>query len=266
MDWESCRGSVFWLLMVRPAVALRHVRRPAQARLTRVNDLTGHDFEGVRWIFFDWGGTLKDEFAIYRNISTVCVSYLGSAGVEADEEALYDRLIELERIDARIQLSLALTEFGVPEHHVTGAMVSAEAELRAQPSYEGVDEMLSALQGSFTMGVISNHRKGLDQVLCREGLSSFFDVVVGSGDVGLAKPDPAIFRHALRLADCDPGMALMVGDHPLEDISGARSAGMRTVRVRQGVYAGDEPGSAGERADAEISDIRLLPSLLGVGE
>jgi putative hydrolase of the HAD superfamily len=65
------------------------------------------------------------------------------------------------------------------------------------------EEMMSLVRGlkarGYKLGIISNTIPGLEERL-REGLPEFidlFDIRVGSGDVGIAKPDEGIFRHAL---------------------------------------------------------------------
>ena len=64
-------------------------------------------------------------------------------------------------------------------------------------------DMLALVRGlkarGYLLGIISNTIPGLEERL-REGLPEFielFDVRVGSGDIGIAKPDEGIFRHAL---------------------------------------------------------------------
>jgi FMN phosphatase YigB (HAD superfamily) len=49
--------------------------------------------------------------------------------------------------------------------------------------------------------------------------------------VGVAKPDPAIFRLALEAMGVDPQHALHIGDTPAADVEGARAAGMHAVLV-----------------------------------
>jgi len=58
------------------------------------------------------------------------------------------------------------------------------------------------------------------------GLEAYFDHTLISDAVGMAKPDPRIFRHALDLAGCAPHEAAMVGDNPINDIAGAQAAGI----------------------------------------
>jgi putative hydrolase of the HAD superfamily len=52
------------------------------------------------------------------------------------------------------------------------------------------------------------------------------DAFTHSFEVGVEKPDPAIFRHAADAIGTRPAETLMVGDHPVAD-AGALKAGLR---------------------------------------
>jgi len=58
------------------------------------------------------------------------------------------------------------------------------------------------------------------------GLEEHFDHTLISDAVGMAKPDPRIFHHALELAGCVAGEAAMVGDNPVNDVAGAQAVGI----------------------------------------
>jgi REG-2-like HAD superfamily hydrolase len=47
-----------------------------------------------------------------------------------------------------------------------------------------------------------------------------------SGELGVEKPDPALFLEGCRLLGCSPAEALHVGDSEREDLLGARAAGI----------------------------------------
>lgn len=57
-------------------------------------------------------------------------------------------------------------------------------------------------------------------------MADLFDDVVVSADVGLAKPDPAIFRLAADRLGVTSEACLMIDDQP-QHIEGARAAGLR---------------------------------------
>jgi HAD superfamily hydrolase (TIGR01509 family) len=80
------------------------------------------------------------------------------------------------------------------------------------------------------VAVISNTEDGRARdSLEAAGLAGRFDVIVDSHLVGLSKPEPAIFRHALELLDVEPDEAVFVGDSYAHDALAARAAGMRAV-------------------------------------
>lgn len=63
----------------------------------------------------------------------------------------------------------------------------------------------------------------------RLGLAGYMDVLIVSEEVGVAKPDPAIFAIALERLGVQPSEALFVGDSPEFDLRGAAAAGVPFV-------------------------------------
>lgn len=100
------------------------------------------------------------------------------------------------------------------------------------------------------MGVVSNWDCALPGHLQRLGVADRFEVIAASAAVGAAKPDPAIFLHALGVMGARPADALHVGDRPAEDYLGARAAGLRALLLdRSGVAGGrDSIGTLGDVA------------------
>lgn len=80
------------------------------------------------------------------------------------------------------------------------------------------------------LGVISNTEDGrVRESLEAAGLGGRFDVIVDSHLVGVRKPDPAIFRHALAQLEVEPHEAVFVGDSYAHDALAAQAAGLRAV-------------------------------------
>ena len=71
-------------------------------------------------------------------------------------------------------------------------------EIKDQVDYELV-EFIRSLKSAYKMGIISNAWPKVDELLERWEISDAFDIVVGSGDVGVMKPDPRIYRLALEI-------------------------------------------------------------------
>ena len=105
-----------------------------------------------------------------------------------------------------------------------------EAYLAARQPVNGALEVLAALKPLVRIGIVSNNlleeQEGKIR-LC--GFGPYVDALVVSEAVGLSKPDPAIFAHALERLACVPEDAVMIGDSWPADIEGARAAGIRPI-------------------------------------
>jgi len=82
-----------------------------------------------------------------------------------------------------------------------------------------------------TLVVVSNWDCSLPGWLSGAGVLDLVDAVVSSAEVGAAKPDPAPFLRGLELAGAEPADAIHIGDSPVNDLEGARAAGVRGVLV-----------------------------------
>ncbi|NEP15646.1 MAG: HAD family hydrolase [Leptolyngbya sp. SIO4C1] len=83
------------------------------------------------------------------------------------------------------------------------------------------------------LGVISNFDSRLYSVLEALGLSSYFQSVTISAEVGAAKPDRAMFATALQKHSASAGQAWHVGDSYREDFQAAQTAGLFGIWLRR---------------------------------
>lgn len=121
----------------------------------------------------------------------------------------------------------------------------------------GARETLDALRPTYALGVISNSLGRNTRLDLRvAGLYDYFTHIYMSSEVGKRKPHAAIFAAALAGLGMDAAQVVMVGDHPREDVAGARGAGMAAIHFAQ---AG-KPVSP--EATAVIHDLRELAPLL----
>lgn len=88
------------------------------------------------------------------------------------------------------------------------------------------------LTGVITNGpsVLQNHK------MDTSGLRPYCDIVVVSGDEGVHKPDPRLFEITAERLGVKPQECVYVGDHPVNDIQGALSAGMGAIRMNFGWF------------------------------
>jgi putative hydrolase of the HAD superfamily len=100
------------------------------------------------------------------------------------------------------------------------------------------------------LGVVSN-TEGLftNYDIDRLGIRKFFDVIVLSSEVGVAKPDPEILNKSLRWLATRPDRAVFVGDTPETDLMAARALGMPCI-----IITGENRQPAG--ADQSVRFVR----------
>jgi putative hydrolase of the HAD superfamily len=112
------------------------------------------------------------------------------------------------------------------------ALFAAFSDPAGYRLFDDVRPALEALAGrGITLGVVSNFEPWLEDVLALEGVDHLFAAVAISGKLGVAKPDPEIFRVALAEAGADPAATLHVGDQPVNDVAAARAVGITPVLI-----------------------------------
>ncbi|MEZ9232871.1 pyrimidine 5'-nucleotidase [Vibrio amylolyticus] len=94
----------------------------------------------------------------------------------------------------------------------------------------GAKELMDSLSGKAKLGIITNGFTELQAIrLDRTGMTEYFEQVVISEEVGIAKPDQGIFAHALeRMNQPCKSKVLMVGDNLHSDILGGLNFGIET--------------------------------------
>jgi putative hydrolase of the HAD superfamily len=126
------------------------------------------------------------------------------------------------------------------------------AHLWRWPIPSSVSGLRALHEAGIPIGVVSNASGQIEAVLARSGVCQVGDgpgapvlVVVDSHHVGVAKPDPAIFQHALpHFEGIDRHRIAYVGDSVTMDIGGARAAGLHPILLDP---HDDHPGADFER-------------------
>jgi len=150
-----------------------------------------------------------------------------------DEAVDWEALKDLRRRCAAVvqeQLGTSL-----PLDDVLDALLGA---IRFRPYPEVPDVLARLREGGARLAVVSNWDVSLHDVLERTALRPLVDAVAISAELGVAKPDPAIFNAALQRLGAAADGALHVGDSLEHDVAGARAAGIDAVLVtRNGAQA-----------------------------
>jgi putative hydrolase of the HAD superfamily len=131
-----------------------------------------------------------------------------------------------------------MTAAGIPEeefreHADRFAAIHREATLWrvVRPgTFEALEQFKS--QG-YKLAVVSNAEGQVEGDAKRFGLAKYFDVIIDSHIVGVAKPDPRIFQIALERLGVGPDEVKFTGDIYSVDVVGARAAGIEARLVDQ---------------------------------
>ena len=138
------------------------------------------------------------------------------------------------------------------------ALFAAFSDPAGYRLFDDVRPALDELAGrGMTLGLVSNFEPWLDEVLALQGIADRFAAVAISGTLGVAKPDPRIFKAALDEAGADPAATVHVGDQPVNDVAGALAAGITPVLIDR---FGRHPGAGGAH---RVEDLAGLLELVG---
>ena len=145
--------------------------------------------------------------------------------------------------------------------------------IKAEP-FEQVEHQIVMLidylrSRNVRLGVVSNCFAEDVAGWARCSLASRFDCAVFSFDVGLAKPDPAIYIEATRRLQVDASQTWFIGDGGSDELTGAMQAGLRAVRalwfLRRWPHFREEP-SFGLSVNTIQEVVTLLEQVMGPHE
>lgn len=231
--------------------------------------INGSDFSGCKAILFDFGGTLDSDgehwldrfYELYEKVGiSVPRERIKQVFYQADARCCDDPQVNgmglrpLMRHHVRLQFAeLDLNDRAKEERMVDEFCTKTEACL------ERNQRLLARLHGLYRMAVVSNFYGNVATLCDEAGLSQYLTAVLDSTQLGLAKPDPEIFRAALRKLDAEAEKCVFVGDSYERDMLPARRLGMKTIWIK-----GPNPRlpAEPEPVDHTISSLAELGALL----
>ncbi len=235
------------------------------------------EHRAIKAIFFDLDDTLLDDtISSERSAALVAAELAGDRGI-APHDLAVAYMEEAMGFWERLEPGAAKPPSGAIRPTLWNAALAryeiedAPLAKRLADRYDAVRvervelfpetlPVLHALHGRYKMAIITNgFAETHEAKIARLELSRFFDTVVLAGEMQLAKPDPAVFKHAMAQLSVSATESVMVGDRFDRDVQGAHAAGMRAIWVnsrREVMPAGARP------PEAEIASIADLPAAL----
>ena len=237
--------------------------------------------QAIETLLFDFGGTLdadgvawKERFhALYRAEGLEMTAEAFAQAFYAADDRLVGTLAPtaslaetVHSLAASLEAQLAERRAGPPaEAHgaARGERVAGRFLSEALAIVARNRETLEALGERRRLGVVSNFYGNLEAACESSGLAPLFSVMTDSYCVGAEKPDPAIFRAALKTLGAAPERTLFVGDSLRRDGEGARRAGLSFI------WIGPKEAHAEVRSAAAppvLATLTALPELLDILE
>ncbi|AKG35092.1 HAD family hydrolase [Paenibacillus durus] len=196
--------------------------------------------ETVQALLFDLDNTLMDRDYTFRSFSTQFVAhFLGHLGPDRQLEIVEDIIIrDADGYRDKDGFFRELSEVLPWREAVSAEDIRAFYDLnysRHGALMKHAVESLGYLQErGYAMGLLTNGKSEIQHAkIDLLGLRGHFKSIVISGEAGISKPDPAIYRLALDRLGYDSQETVFIGDHPVNDIWGAGRAGMRGVWLRR---------------------------------
>jgi HAD superfamily hydrolase (TIGR01549 family) len=217
----------------------------------------------IRWLFFDLGNTLVSEEAATEARVRQVAGCFERHGRRCSVGDLRSALEEASAEFAPRLITAAIAKLTDDPELRRAIEADARYPKELEALYEGAEQALRSLASRYRIGVIANQSAGTEERLTNWGLMPLISVCLSSAEVGLEKPDPAIFRLALSRAECAPAEAVMIGDRLDNDIRPARLQGWKTIRILQGFARFQSPRDEFDQADATVAELQeLLPLFL----
>lgn len=126
----------------------------------------------------------------------------------------------------------SLRSCGYGDERLVGVAVEAYAryEKETYRLFEDARHVLARLKDRVPLALVSNGAADTQREKVHVlGIEACFEAVALSGELGVAKPDEAIFQFALDELDVQANRTWHVGDSLETDVAGARAAGVAAV-------------------------------------
>jgi len=216
----------------------------------------------IRWVFFDLGNTLiSEEKAIKDRIQQMVLAF-AELGIQASTGIIQQAFEEASTEFALRLIVRAVEKLTNNPYDYDFVLGRVKYRKELEEPYPEVSEMLSKLALRYSIGVIANQSAGTESRLKSYGLNHFISLCISSTEVGLKKPEPAIFQLALEQSQCKPHQAVMIGDRIDNDIQPAKLLGWKTIRVLQGFARVQVPRNPEEKPDFTVDNLKEIMKIL----
>ena len=185
-----------------------------------------------RAICFDLFNTLVNVGSVPRHVGETTANVLG-VDAQAWNNACFSELHDICQATEHFDIIRTLAHSLDP---TISADLIADATRQRQARFDYaltshvcptvIDTLRNLQQQGYRTALISNASTAEVQAWPQSPLQSLFDVSIFSCDVGMKKPDPAIYHHTAQQLGVEPQQCVFVGDGGSDEHHGAHASGM----------------------------------------
>ncbi len=219
------------------------------------------DTNGIHWSEMYWDAYEASTFSIdkkeYEKAYVAANKKMADGQIQKDYD--FKKTIETQ---ISFQLAELMNKGYLAENKKSQHLqeILDHAYIRVQQNISKSAVLLKTLKDkNIRLGLVSNFHGNMPKVLEVFGIAQFFDVVIDSTLLGISKPDPDIFRAAIKAMNIKAEETAVVGDSYTRDIEAAREAGCKTIWIKGRTWSAY---TGNETADFITDDIHKIINTL----
>ena len=224
----------------------------------------------VKGLIFDYGGTIDTNGIHWGEV--IWQEY-ENAGIPISREEFRDAYVHVER-------ALGSQLLILPEHtfrdvleikiqmqfEKLGLSDMTQAKKIVESCYKNTTktinratEVLDELGTHYPMILVSNFYGNLRTVLNEFGLTKYFSEIIESAEVGIRKPDPAIYQSGLEKIGLNPKEVIIIGDSYKNDINPASILGCPSIWLKGKAWDDKDDTIDHPHIIKDFSELKSLP-------
>ncbi len=223
----------------------------------------------IKVLSFDLDDTLWPCFPTIQRAEKKLYQWLSEHVPSVTQQYSLDQLREKRHrlLDSHVHLAHNLTQLRIKSFEMLadelgltndwiGPAFKIFYEARQQVNlFDDVKPVLDELNETFKLVSVTNGNAST----IKTGVDHWFDFGLNSASVGKLKSEPDIYRQVQKLSKIEAQQMVHIGDHPLQDVAGAKSAGVFAVWLNRE----EKHWTLGScQPDAVINSLYELPALL----
>ena len=219
----------------------------------------------LKLLIFDLDDTLYPEIDYVRGGFRTVSTYMQKK-YKIDANEFYRKLISTKSLSPSAKVfDIVLENYQLKDRKLVEKLIKLyRSQTLKLKLFPGIRSMLKKFKKKYILALVTDGKKVVqDRKLNYLRILDYFDTILYTLDLGNAfkKPSELPFKQLLDAYRIKLQEALYIGNDPDRDFIGAKKAGIKTVRINQGIHKGRKIEKTFD-ADFTIKNIKELPPLI----